>query len=49
MPEPVKKEWHEDASNKALDDGYDGEEMDNPDSEAVGEEVNTDPWGEIDE
>lgn len=47
MPEPVApKEWHEDVNNKALDEGYDGDELDNPDSEAVGEDVMVDEWGE---
>lgn len=43
-PEP--KEWHDDTTNTALDDGYDGEALDaNENGELVGEEIEIDDWG----
>lgn len=44
MPEPVKQEWHEDNSNKALCTGEETEA-----DELVGDEVETDEWGEVKE
>lgn len=47
MPEPVKQEWHEDPKNTALCTM--GEPEEDTADELVGDEVETDEWGEVKE
>lgn len=47
MPEPVKKEWEEDTTNTAL--CAVGEAEEDTADELVGDEVETDEWGDVKE